>query len=124
VRANANRAIRFVFDSVADSYASGRPDMPLEAVLGGAEAVGVPAGVRVLEIRAGAGQLTATLVEAGFAVVALEAGAELRRLAAARAPAANLRPETFEDFDPGVRFSAIFSSNAFHWLDPATFPLL
>jgi SAM-dependent methyltransferase len=120
VRANANRSIPFVFDSVADAYVSGRPDMPLEAVLAGAKAVGMPAGARVLEIGAGAGQLTDTLVEAGYEVVALEPGAALREHAAARARAATFRLETFEEFEPDSRFHAIFSANAFHWLDTAT----
>ena len=34
-------------------------------------------------------------------------------------PAATFCPETFEEFEPEGRFDAIFSSNAFHWLDPA-----
>jgi SAM-dependent methyltransferase len=118
VSTGPDRSIRFVFDSVVDAYVSGRPDMPLEAVLEGARAAGVPAAARVLEIGAGAGQLTATLVEAGFDVVALEPGGELRRRTAARVPAATLRSETFEDFEPDGRFDAIFSANAFHWVDP------
>ena len=118
MRASSDRSIRFVFDSVADAYVSGRPDMPLEAVVGGAEAAGVPRGARVLEIGAGAGQLTGTLVEAGFDVVALEPGAELRRRAAERVPAATFVSQTFEEFEPEGRFDAIFSSNAFHWLEP------
>jgi SAM-dependent methyltransferase len=120
VSAAEDRSIRFVFDTIADRYVSGRPDMPLEAVSGGAEAVGLEDGARVLEIGAGAGQLTATLLEAGFEVVALEPGRELRRRAEARAPAASFLPETFEDFEAGERFDAIISSNAFHWLDPET----
>lgn len=113
-----DRSIRFVFDSVADTYASGRPELPLEAVRDAAAAVGLEAGARVLEIGAGAGQLTAPLVAAGLDVVALEPGAHLRPLAAGRAPAAQLRPETFEEVDPTERFAAVFSANAFHWVDP------
>ena len=116
--AGLDRSIRFVFDSVVDAYVSGRPDMPLEAVLGGAVAVGLEPGARVLEIGSGAGQLTATLLGAGFEVVALEPGDALRTRAAVRAPKAVFHAETFEDFDPRHRFDAIFSSNAFHWVDP------
>jgi SAM-dependent methyltransferase len=107
-----------VFNSVADAYASGRPDMPAEAVLGGAEAVGLRRCARVLEIGAGGGQLTTILVQLGFDVVALEPGEELRRRAAARAPTASFRSDPFEAFEPEGRFDAVFSSNAFHWLDP------
>jgi SAM-dependent methyltransferase len=92
--------------------------MPLEAVLGGAEAAGLPQGATVLEVGAGTGQLTGTLVEAGFEVIALEPGADLRRRAAARVPTAMFLPQPFEEFEPDGRFDAIFSSNAFHWLDP------
>jgi hypothetical protein len=73
----------------------------------------------VLEVGAGAGQLTGTLVAAGFDVVALEPGAALRERGTARAPGALFRAETFEDLQPDGRFDAVFTSNAFHWLDPA-----
>lgn len=91
--------------------------MPLDAVRAAAHALGLPAGARVLEIGAGAGQLTVVLVEAGFRVVALEPGDALRRHAAERA-AAELVGQTFEEFTPAGRFDAVFSSNAFHWVDP------
>ena len=119
MRASSNRSIRLVFDSVADAYISGRPDLPLEAVRGGADAVGVQRGATVLEIGAGAGQLTGTLVEAGYDVFALEPGAELCRRGAERVPSATFLRQAFEEFEPDGRFDAIFSSNAFHWLDPA-----
>ena len=118
MRAVADRSNRFVFDGVVDAYAAGRPDMPVDAVREGARAVGVPESGRVLEAGAGTGQLTAALVEAGFDVVALEPGGALRRRAAERVPSADLRPDTFESFEPGGRFDAVFSSNAFHWIDP------
>ena len=118
MRAAADRSIRFVFDRVADAYVSARPDMPLDAVADAAEAVEIEPHARVLEIGAGGGQLTATLVAAGFDVVALEPGDALRARAAERAPAAELRRETFEELETGERFDAVFSSNAFHWVDP------
>jgi SAM-dependent methyltransferase len=114
-----DRSIRFVFDTVVDSYSSGRPDMPVEAVRAAAAAVGVPAGARVLEIGAGAGQLTKALLEAGFDVVALEPGDALRARAAAGAPGATFVDSIFEEYEPDRRFDAIYSSNAWHWVDPA-----
>jgi SAM-dependent methyltransferase len=119
VSAHLDRSIRFVFDTVADAYASGRPDMPLEAVRAGAEAMDLPSGARVLEIGAGAGQLTWALVEAGFDVTSLEPGAALRERAARRVPEAVIHGQVFEDFEPDGRFDAVFSANAFHWVDPA-----
>jgi hypothetical protein len=67
-----DRSIRFVFDTVVDSYASGRPEMPVGAVREAARAIGVPVGARVLEVGAGTGQLTHALIEPGFEVVVLE----------------------------------------------------
>jgi SAM-dependent methyltransferase len=113
-----DRSIRFVFDTVVDSYASGRPDMPVEVVRRAAQAVGVPAGARVLEIGAGAGQLTHVLIELGYDVTSLEPGVSLRERAGAGAPGACFLGETFEEFEAGGRYDAIFSSNAFHWVDP------
>jgi SAM-dependent methyltransferase len=92
--------------------------MPLEAILGGANAVGIQPGARVLEVGAGCGQLTVGLVEAGFDVVALEPGAALRAHAEQCAPAATLIPLIFEDLGSGERFDAVYSANAFHWVDP------
>ncbi len=93
--------------------------MPLDAIRGGAEAVGLVSGARVLEIGAGCGQLTVGLLEAGFEVVALEPGSSLRACAEARAPAARFVASTFEDYDADGRFDAVYSANAFHWVDPA-----
>lgn len=92
--------------------------MPLDAIRGGAAAVGLHSGARVLEIGAGCGQLTVGLLEAGFEVVALEPGASLRARAEARAPAATYVALIFEDFSPDDRFDAVYSANAFHWVDP------
>jgi SAM-dependent methyltransferase len=113
-----DRSLRFVFDTVADAYVSGRPELPLQVVLEAASAVGMPARARVLEVGAGGGQLTHALVEAGFRVVALEPGDALRGRAARRAPAAAFLSATFEKYEPDGRFDAVFASNAFHWVDP------
>jgi SAM-dependent methyltransferase len=108
-----------VFDTVVDEYVHGRPDMPLEAVLDATRELELPSGGRVLEIGAGTGALTVSLVAAGFDVVALEPGPALRAHTAKRVPEAQLVGLTFEDYEPEERFAGVFSSNAFHWVDPA-----
>jgi SAM-dependent methyltransferase len=107
-----------VFDTVAEHYVRGRSDMPLEAVRDASRVLGLAPGSRVLEVGAGAGALTAQLVAAEFDVVALEPGAALRERLTARVPDALVHAATFEEYEPGVRFDAIFSSNAWHWVDP------
>ena len=82
------------------------------------QAVGPPPGARVLEIGAGGGQLTWALVEAGYEVTALEPDAAMRERGAARVPAARFVASTFEDHQTTGPFAAIFSSNAFHWVEP------
>jgi protein-L-isoaspartate O-methyltransferase len=105
--AQPDRARRFIFDSVVDDYVHGRPEMPLEAVRAAVDALDLPSGARVLEIGAGTGQLTGALVDAGFRVVALEPGVALRRRAAERAPAAELKP-----------FFSVSEAAAYYCCDP------
>lgn len=136
-----DRSIRFVFDSVVDAYVSGRPELPVEVVREASAAVEAPPGARVLEVGAGTGQLTHALLTMDFDVTALEPGDALRSRAAVRAPGATFVASTFEDFcprasrvsqgtglaeanpsspafEPYGRFDAVFSSNAFHWIEP------
>jgi SAM-dependent methyltransferase len=120
LRAASDRAIRFVFDTVADDYAAARPDMPLEAIESALRARGIRRGGRVLEIGAGAGQLTVALVASGFDVLALEPGAAFRSYLHERLPDLDVRPEAFEAFSPHERFDLVAAANAFHWLDPTT----
>jgi hypothetical protein len=56
--------------------------------------------------------------EVGFDVVALEPGDALRACAGRRAPQATFVGSTFEEFEADGHFGAVFSSNAFHWVDP------
>jgi SAM-dependent methyltransferase len=103
------------FGSAAAAYAEHRPDYAPAAVrwaLGGAP------GRRVLDLGAGTGKLTATLVELGAGVVAVEPdpamGAELRRAL----PTVRLltgRAEAIPLADSSV--DAVVAGNAMHWFD-------
>lgn len=107
-----------MFDTVADHYFRGRPDMPLEAVQDAARVLGLARGARVLEVGAGTGALTAALAAASFDVVALEPGAALRARLAARIPAVDVVASTFEEYEPASPFDAVCASCAWHWIDP------
>lgn len=103
------------FAGVADAYDRGRPGYPAEAVTIAAREFELHARDRVMDLGAGTGKLTATLVAAGLDVVAVEPLAEMR----ARLPAVEVVAATAEDlpFADGS-LAAAFSADAFHWFDP------
>lgn len=125
MKANTNRDNRLSFDRVPELYDAGRPAISRAVVEEALRVAGTRRGARVLEIGAGTGQLTRTLVAAGLDVVALEPGDGLRerlaeRLAGHVGGDATVRGEFFEDYDvTEAPFAGIWSANAFHWVDPA-----
>uniref|UniRef100_A0AAU2V0E4 Class I SAM-dependent methyltransferase n=1 Tax=Streptomyces sp. NBC_00003 TaxID=2903608 RepID=A0AAU2V0E4_9ACTN len=105
------------FGSAAVAYAEHRPDYAQAAVRW---ALGHAPGPRVLDLGAGTGKLTATLVALGADVVAVEPDpamlAELRRaLPAVRALPG--RAEAVPLLDGSV--DVVLSGNAMHWFDMA-----
>jgi SAM-dependent methyltransferase len=121
VRFNTNRVNRLAFDEVAAEYMA-RPDVPGGVVAWAAEQAELGAGMRVLEVGAGGGQLTVALRARGLHVTALEPGARLREVLAARLAADGevaIEGGLFEDHRPSGRYDGVWSANAFHWVDPA-----
>lgn len=105
---------------MADAYERGRPDYP-PAVPGaiGAE-LGVAPGGRVLDLAAGTGKLTRTLLAAGYDVVAVEPQAPLRAIVAAAIGADRVHDGVAEAIplaDESV--AAVTVADAFHWFDRA-----
>jgi SAM-dependent methyltransferase len=111
------------FDQVAALYQEGRPGYPGALIAELADAAGLGAGSRVLEIGCGTGQLSVPLAELGTALTAVEPGSSLaaiarRRLAAF--PRAEVIVERFEDWPaPSGAFDLVVAATSFHWLDPA-----
>lgn len=123
MKANTNREGRLNFDTVVDAYDDARPRIPVPLVEEIMRATHLSPADAVLEIGAATGQLTRSMRHAGLRVVALEPGAQLRQRLADLLPGDDgltLRGEFFEDY-PGAEgpFPAIWSANAFHWVDPA-----
>lgn len=116
--------LRGTFNRVADVYARHRPTYPPRMFDDLAELTGIRAGSRVLEIGCGPGQASLPLAERGYELVAVELGPRLAELAAARLaahPSATVVVADFDHWTPDrAGFDVIFSSTAFHWLDPAT----
>src|SRR5512138_2309603 len=105
------------FGTAAVAYAEHRPDYARAAARWAVE----PApGPRVLDLGAGTGKLTGTLVALGADVVAVEPDpamlAELRRAL----PAVRARPGTAEAIPlPDASVDAVLAGNALHWFDLA-----
>ncbi|MEU1725240.1 class I SAM-dependent methyltransferase [Actinomadura sp. ATCC 39365] len=105
------------FGAAAAAYAEHRPDYAHAAARWALEAA---PGRRVLDLGAGTGKLTATLVELGVEVVAVEPDpamlAELRR----SLPDVRALPGSAEAIPlPAASVDAVLAGNAMHWFDMA-----
>ncbi|MFD1146013.1 class I SAM-dependent methyltransferase [Saccharothrix hoggarensis] len=105
------------FGAAAAAYAEHRPDYAQAAVRWALE---FAPGLRVLDLGAGTGKLTATLVALGADVVAVEPDsamlAELRRVL----PAVRALPGSAEAIPlPDASVDAVLAGNALHWFDMA-----
>ncbi|MFD6678233.1 class I SAM-dependent methyltransferase [Micromonospora parva] len=111
----AEQLLRSSFGAAAAAYAEHRPDYAQAAVRWALE----PApGLRVLDLGAGTGKLSATLVAVGADVVAVEPDAamlaELRRAL----PAVRALPGSAEAIPlPDASVDAVLAGNALHWFD-------
>ncbi|MEU8158448.1 class I SAM-dependent methyltransferase [Micromonospora sp. NPDC048986] len=109
--------LRSSFGAAATAYAQHRPDYAQAAVRWALE----PApGLRVLDLGAGTGKLSATLAAVGADVVAVEPDpamlAELRRTQ----PDVNALPGSAEAIPlPDASVDAVLAGNALHWFDMA-----
>lgn len=105
------------FGAAATAYAEHRPDYAQAAVRWALDAA---PGPRVLDLGAGTGKLSATLVALGAEVVAVEPDpamlAELRRAL----PAVRALPGSAEAIPlPDASVDAVLAGNAMHWFDMA-----
>jgi SAM-dependent methyltransferase len=108
------------FAEVADVYERGRPDYPPAVVGALAAELRIPPGARVLDLGAGTGKLTRSLLAAGFDVVAVEPQEPLCEVLAAKVGAERVRQGTAEAIpleDESV--AAVTVADAFHWFDQA-----
>ena len=110
------------FDAVAADYERFRPGYPPALFDDLADLAQLEPLARVLEIGCGTGQATRSLLERGYRVLAVDPGASLARIARTKFAGQSFAVElsTFEDWDPqGRTFDLVFSSTAFHWIEPA-----
>lgn len=103
------------FGSIAEDYDALRPQAPQDAVdwL-------VPSGCQVaVDVAAGTGLFTRTLVDRVTRVVAVEPDARMRKVLAARSPSVSVLEGRGESIPlPDAAADAVFISSAWHWMDP------
>jgi len=117
-----DRSRRSVFEAAAELYAEARPSYPSELVDDVLRLSGIPAEGRILEIGCGPGNATLLFAQRGHHLLAVELGARLAALAAARCrdyPRVSIRRMAFEDWpvEAGA-FDLAISADAFHWIRP------
>ncbi|HEX4655760.1 MAG TPA: methyltransferase domain-containing protein [Mycobacteriales bacterium] len=102
---------RTAFGVAAEDYARGRPSYPVDAITWA-----LPLGARrVLDLGAGTGRLTETLLALGMDVVAVEPLPDMRRHIPAPAEALEGTAEAIPLPDASV--DAVVAGQAFHWFD-------
>ncbi|HWJ85540.1 MAG TPA: class I SAM-dependent methyltransferase [Cellulomonas sp.] len=105
------------FEHGAAAYAASRPDYPDAAV-----DWAVPPGAHdVLDLAAGTGKLTASLVARGLDVVAVEPSDAMRAELTRILPGVHARTGTADATGlPDASVDAVTVAQAWHWFDPAT----
>lgn len=104
------------FDRAAEVYDASRPGYPAGAVAWITEGITGD----VLDLGAGTGKLTASLVEAGLHVTAVDPSPEMLRVLGERLPAVDARLGTGEELPvPDASQRLVVSAQAWHWVDPS-----
>jgi SAM-dependent methyltransferase len=118
MRTYASAELARSFGDAAEDYERGRPGWPEEAIDHLAVALGLSSDATVLDLGAGTGKLTRTLLERFGRVLAVEPLESLRRLLETRAPRAHLLAGTAERIPlPDESVDAVFVGEAFHWFE-------
>ena len=108
------------FGAAAAAYAEHRPGYAEAAVRWALEPAGdpQPAGVRVADVGAGTGKLTATLVSLGAEVTAVEPDPQMLAELRQTMPAVRSVPGSAEEIPlPDASLDAVLAGQAMHWFD-------
>ena len=111
-----------LFDRAAEEYDRARPSYPASLVDTVCTVAGLIPGSPVVEVGCGTGKLTVALALRELRVEAIDPGTRLLEIARRHTEGSAVRFQVgrFEDVElPEGAFDALFSSAAFHWVDPA-----
>ena len=108
------------YTKAADNYVRGRPEYPPELADWLRDAVGIGPGVSVLDLGAGTGKFTKSLVATGARVLAVEPIEEMRRKLVSTLPGVEAHPGTADAIPlPDASLDAVVCAQAFHWFATA-----
>lgn len=111
--------LRLTFDGVAEIYDRIRPEYPDEHFERIFECL--PDNPRILEVGPGTGQATASLLDRGAHVTAVEFGPRLAAFLAAKfaeVPTLHVVNAAFEEADvPRNSFDAVVAATCYHWIE-------
>jgi len=104
------------FERAADVYERGRPDYPIAAISHLVRVLSISAGTRVLELGAGTGKFTRSLLPTGAEIIAIEPVEAMRSKLAGVIPSAQVFDGTAEAIPvPDFSVDAVVAAQAFHW---------
>jgi SAM-dependent methyltransferase len=102
------------FDRAADIYDASRPGYPADAVSWLTDGISGP----VLDLGAGTGKLTTSLVARGLTVTAVDPSPEMLRVLAGRLPGVTVVPGRAESIPvPDATQDAVLVAQAWHWVE-------
>ncbi len=111
------RARARAFGAVAETYARVRPGYPSEAVTW----LLTEGASRVLDVGAGTGALSRTLVSLGLDVVAVEPDPQMRRVLSEQVSGIDVREGRAEELPLDTAdVDAVLGGQMWHWVDPDT----
>ncbi|KAF2420805.1 class I SAM-dependent methyltransferase [Microbacterium sp. B35-30] len=106
------------FEKLADEYATARPSYPPQLWRRLHDLGLLRPGTTALDLGAGSGQATGTLLAAGLRVTAIEPGRRLSRLLRESYPTATVQVARAEDVElPASSFDLVVAATAIHWMD-------
>ena len=111
------------YDGIADLYDSARPTYPEALFDDIASYARLHEDARILEVGCGTGQATTPMARRGYAIDAVELGAQLAAITRDKLSAFPKVSVICADFEtlslPGETYDLLLSATAFHWIDPA-----